>query len=131
DSPPAYSDGSGVIRSKPTSSETLAQAIYDAFPKAADGFFDRKSFREKKKAMTDLSHFPEILSNITYAIQHPNACAISSVSSSSTKKWRVWVPVGLVHCCRMSYYRPSSLSTSRLAISSTSMWRFTLKKGYR
>lgn len=29
--------------------DDMAQAIYDAFPKAADGFFDRKSFREKKK----------------------------------------------------------------------------------
>ncbi|MCJ2370393.1 2OG-Fe(II) oxygenase [Pseudomonas sp. RGM 3321] len=55
--------------------DDMAQAIYDAFPKAADGFFDRQSFREKKKTMTDLSEFPEILSNITYAIQHPDVVA--------------------------------------------------------
>ncbi|WKW34132.1 hypothetical protein KIH13_10770 [Pseudomonas viridiflava] len=30
-------------------SDDMAQEIYNAFPKAADGFFDRKSFREKKK----------------------------------------------------------------------------------
>ncbi|EGH70761.1 hypothetical protein PSYAR_09398, partial [Pseudomonas syringae pv. aceris str. M302273] len=55
--------------------DDMAQTIYDAFPKAADGFFDRQSFREKKKTMTDLSDFPEILSNITYAIQHPDVVA--------------------------------------------------------
>lgn len=55
--------------------DDMAQAIYDAFPKTADGFFDRKSFREKKKTLTDLSDYPEILSNITYAIQHPSVVA--------------------------------------------------------
>jgi hypothetical protein len=30
-------------------SDEMAQAIYEAFPRNADGFFDRQSFREKKK----------------------------------------------------------------------------------
>ncbi|KAF2393160.1 2OG-Fe(II) oxygenase [Pseudomonas frederiksbergensis] len=48
----------------------MAQNIYDAFPRNADGFFDRQSFREKKKTLTDLSDYPQILSAITYAMQH-------------------------------------------------------------
>lgn len=30
-------------------SDEMAQAVYDAFPRNADGFFDRQSFREKRK----------------------------------------------------------------------------------
>ncbi|WAH56946.1 2OG-Fe(II) oxygenase [Pseudomonas silvicola] len=56
-------------------SDDLAQAIYDAYPRNADGFFDRQSFREKKKTLTDLADYPEILSNITYAMQHPDVVA--------------------------------------------------------
>lgn len=50
----------------------LAQAIYSAFPRNADGFFDRQSFREKKKTLTNLADHPPILSAITYAMQHPS-----------------------------------------------------------
>ncbi|UZE13981.1 hypothetical protein [Pseudomonas sp. B21-053] len=42
----------------------MAQNIYDAFPRNADAFFDRQSFREKKKTLTDLSDYPQILSAI-------------------------------------------------------------------
>jgi Rps23 Pro-64 3,4-dihydroxylase Tpa1-like proline 4-hydroxylase len=55
--------------------DDLAQAIYDAFPESADGFHDRQSFRERKKTLTNLSDYPEILSSITYAIQHPDVVA--------------------------------------------------------
>ena len=45
--------------------------IYNAFPKNGDGFFDRESFREKKKTSANLSEFNAVLSDITYAIQDP------------------------------------------------------------
>ncbi|MBM0141749.1 2OG-Fe(II) oxygenase [Pseudomonas cannabina] len=51
--------------------DDMANAIYEAFPRNADGFFDRQSFREKKKTLTDLTHYPEILSAVTYAMQDP------------------------------------------------------------
>lgn len=47
----------------------LATSIHTAFPHNADGFFDRQSFREKKKTLTDLSQHPFILTAITYAMQ--------------------------------------------------------------
>ena len=50
--------------------DEMAESIYEAFPRNADGFFDRQSFREKKKTLTDLSDHPQILSAITYAMQH-------------------------------------------------------------
>lgn len=43
--------------------------IYSAFPKNGDGFFDRESFREKKKTSANLSKYNSILSDITYAFQ--------------------------------------------------------------
>ena len=46
-----------------------ATNIYKAFPRNGDGFFDRESFREKKRTSANLSEFHEILSDITYAIQ--------------------------------------------------------------
>ncbi|MVV48541.1 2OG-Fe(II) oxygenase [Pseudomonas sp. PB120] len=55
--------------------DKMAQEIYDAFPRNADGFFDRQSFREKKKTLTDLSDYPQILSAITYAMQHESVVA--------------------------------------------------------
>ena len=39
--------------------------IYNAFPRDGNGFFDRESFREKKRTSADLSEFDEILSDIT------------------------------------------------------------------
>ncbi|MFZ4968126.1 2OG-Fe(II) oxygenase [Pseudomonas gingeri] len=53
-------------------SNEMAQQIYDAFPRNADGFFDRQSFREKKKTLGNLADHPEILSSITFAMQHPS-----------------------------------------------------------
>lgn len=45
--------------------------IYNAFPRDGDGFFNRESFREKKRTSASLSEFETILSDITYAIQDP------------------------------------------------------------
>ncbi|MDA7587416.1 2OG-Fe(II) oxygenase [Alphaproteobacteria bacterium] len=45
--------------------------IYAAFPRNGKGFFDRESFREKKRESADLSNFNAVLSDITYAIQDP------------------------------------------------------------
>lgn len=50
----------------------FATAIYDAFPRNADGFFDKNTFREKKKTLATLDDRPEILSTITYGMQHPS-----------------------------------------------------------
>lgn len=55
--------------------EEMALAIYDAFPRNAEGFFDRQSFREKKKTLTDLANHPSILSAVTYAMQDPSVVA--------------------------------------------------------
>lgn len=46
-----------------------AESIYEGFPKNASGFHDRESFREKKRTSANLSDHPQILGNITYAIQ--------------------------------------------------------------
>lgn len=45
------------------------EEIYAAFPRNGEGFFDRESFREKKRTSANLSDFNSILSDITYAIQ--------------------------------------------------------------
>ena len=45
------------------------EKIYSAFPRNGDGFFDRESFREKKRTSADLSNFNPILLDITYAMQ--------------------------------------------------------------
>ncbi|PCR94273.1 2OG-Fe(II) oxygenase [Pseudomonas fluorescens] len=55
--------------------DEMAEAIYEAFPRNADGFFDRQSFREKKKTLTNLSDYPQILSAVTYAMQHESVVA--------------------------------------------------------
>ena len=47
------------------------EEIYAAFPKNGEGFFDRESFREKKRTSANLSDFNAILSDITYAMQDP------------------------------------------------------------
>ena len=49
----------------------LCRHIYDAFPKDGRGFFNRESFREKKKTSADLSEYEPILAEITYAFQDP------------------------------------------------------------
>ena len=43
--------------------------IYNAFPRDGSGFFNRESFREKKRTSADLKSFDSILSDITYALQ--------------------------------------------------------------
>lgn len=48
---------------------TICNSIYEAFPKDGNGFHSRESFREKKKTSADLSCYPKILSDITYAFQ--------------------------------------------------------------
>lgn len=53
----------------------LAQAIHEALPQDAGGFFNRESFRKRKKTLTDLSKQPAILSAITYAMQDPAVVA--------------------------------------------------------
>ena len=45
------------------------QNIYQAFPKDGRGFFNRETFREKKKTSADLSTYDKLLSDITYAFQ--------------------------------------------------------------
>lgn len=43
--------------------------IYNAFPKNGEGFFDRESFREKKRTSADLKQYDSVLADITYAFQ--------------------------------------------------------------
>lgn len=47
----------------------VCKAIYDAFPRDGNGFFNRDSFREKKRTSANLSSYDRILSDITYAFQ--------------------------------------------------------------
>jgi len=47
----------------------VALQIFEAFPKDAEGFRTLKSFREHKRQAFDLSGFPPILAEITYALQ--------------------------------------------------------------
>lgn len=51
--------------------EALCRAIYGAFPKDGRGFFNRESFRERKKTSADLNAYEPILTEITYAFQNP------------------------------------------------------------
>jgi Rps23 Pro-64 3,4-dihydroxylase Tpa1-like proline 4-hydroxylase len=48
---------------------TVCRDIYEAFPKYGDGFFERESFRERKRTSAHLKSFDPILANITYAFQ--------------------------------------------------------------
>jgi Rps23 Pro-64 3,4-dihydroxylase Tpa1-like proline 4-hydroxylase len=47
----------------------ICQSIYAAFPKDGNGFFNRESFREKKKTSADLGAYDKIIADITYAFQ--------------------------------------------------------------
>jgi Rps23 Pro-64 3,4-dihydroxylase Tpa1-like proline 4-hydroxylase len=47
----------------------IARSIYDAFPRDGNGFFNRESFREKKRTSANLDAYDPILSDITYAFQ--------------------------------------------------------------
>ncbi|WP_416740250.1 2OG-Fe(II) oxygenase [Pseudomonas sp. NFX71] len=49
--------------------EEIAQTIYTAYPRNADGFLDQQSFREKKKTLANLADRPQILRDVTYAMQ--------------------------------------------------------------
>jgi len=47
----------------------ICELIYKGFPRDGNGFFNRDSFRERKKTSADLNAYDPILSEITYAIQ--------------------------------------------------------------
>jgi Rps23 Pro-64 3,4-dihydroxylase Tpa1-like proline 4-hydroxylase len=49
----------------------IAEAAYQAFPRDGNGFFSYASFREKKRTSANLSDYPAVLSDITYALQAP------------------------------------------------------------
>lgn len=49
----------------------VTNAAYNAFPRDAAGFFDRNTFREKKRYSAHLSEYPPILGDLTYALQDP------------------------------------------------------------
>jgi Rps23 Pro-64 3,4-dihydroxylase Tpa1-like proline 4-hydroxylase len=47
----------------------LAQRVYAAFPRTGTGFYNRATFREKKKTSADLAAYDPLLGEITYALQ--------------------------------------------------------------
>lgn len=47
----------------------LCRVIYEAFPRDGNGFFNRESFREKKRTSANLKDYAPILKDITYAFQ--------------------------------------------------------------
>ncbi|MFJ9450883.1 2OG-Fe(II) oxygenase [Herbaspirillum sp. NPDC101397] len=47
----------------------LCEKIYSAFPRNGDGFFNRESFREKKRTSANLDAYDPILGAITHAFQ--------------------------------------------------------------
>ena len=49
--------------------EAIVDEAYKAFPRDADGFFSKDSFREKKRISAQLDHYAPILSELTYALQ--------------------------------------------------------------
>jgi Rps23 Pro-64 3,4-dihydroxylase Tpa1-like proline 4-hydroxylase len=49
--------------------DVIAKAIYDAFPKDRQAFRRFDSFRERKSTSKDMDRFPQILSDITFALQ--------------------------------------------------------------
>ena len=48
---------------------SICTDIFNAFPKGGGGFVSRKSFRERKLTSADLVSYPEVLGDITYALQ--------------------------------------------------------------
>jgi Rps23 Pro-64 3,4-dihydroxylase Tpa1-like proline 4-hydroxylase len=54
----------------------LCREIYEAFPRDGDGFFNRATFREKKKTSANLSAYAPLLSDITYAFQAPEIVSL-------------------------------------------------------
>ncbi|MDD1429318.1 2OG-Fe(II) oxygenase, partial [Dolichospermum sp. ST_sed9] len=49
--------------------EALCRSIHEAFPRDGQGFFNRESFREKKRTSANLDAYDPILADITYAFQ--------------------------------------------------------------
>lgn len=49
----------------------IVQNIYAAFPRDGNGFFNRESFREKKRTSAQLDSYDPILADVTYAFQDP------------------------------------------------------------
>ncbi|MGN6086540.1 2OG-Fe(II) oxygenase [Trinickia sp.] len=49
----------------------VARDIYSAFPKDGNGFYNRESFREKKRTSAHLDQFEPLLGEITHAFQSP------------------------------------------------------------
>ena len=47
----------------------ICMDIYKSFPKDGDGFFNRNTFREKKRTSVNLKEYDKNLSDISYAIQ--------------------------------------------------------------
>jgi Rps23 Pro-64 3,4-dihydroxylase Tpa1-like proline 4-hydroxylase len=47
----------------------VCREIFDAFPRDGSGFFNRESFREKKRTSANLDAYDPVLSDITYAFQ--------------------------------------------------------------
>jgi len=50
-------------------SAEVCEAIYRAFPRDGNGFFNRDSFREKKRTSANLDAYDPVLSHVTYAFQ--------------------------------------------------------------
>jgi Rps23 Pro-64 3,4-dihydroxylase Tpa1-like proline 4-hydroxylase len=49
--------------------EEWCKRIYSAFPRDGSGFFNRETFREKKRTSADLKAYDPILAEVTYAFQ--------------------------------------------------------------
>jgi len=54
----------------------MSRRFCNAFPRNGEGFFNRESFREKKKTSADLGQYNQILSDITYAFQNPEVVSL-------------------------------------------------------
>jgi Rps23 Pro-64 3,4-dihydroxylase Tpa1-like proline 4-hydroxylase len=58
--------------------DSICHSIYSAFPRDGGGFFNRDSFREKKKTSADLGSYDPILAEITYSLQDPKIVELIS-----------------------------------------------------
>ncbi len=54
----------------------ICKEIFDAFPRDGNGFFNRESFREKKRTSANLDAYDPVLSDITYAFQDKSVIEI-------------------------------------------------------
>ena len=67
--------------------DELCEKIYNAFPKDGNGFFNRESFREKKRTSANLDAYDPILADVTYAFQDPRVVAlIADICGMSDEK---------------------------------------------